>query len=260
MSRRCPNPLWGLIPLTLVGLCACQPAANGNSAVSLTPTSVPTQTPVPIALPRPTDIPTDGSCEPNLECVGLVAPGTTYRTRAFAPGFSFSIPSAGWENRSDETAVFQLLPIDAPGDTIAFFQGAHAVNPADGSTADVATTVPAIAALIASDTLLTTTAPQAVDIGGLSGVSMDIAIAPGAMNRAGDCPVQACVPLLRGDDPKALPPWHWDWGSAGTERQRLYLLQAPETIVAIFVDSFDGTTFDSITAEALPILRSVTFR
>jgi len=259
MSCRHPNRLGALLALALIGLCACQPAASGSSGVSATPTSTPTQTPLPIAMPRPTDIPTDGSCEANVECLGLIAPGKVYRTRAFVPGLSFSIPSGGWENRSDELYVFQLLRIAAPGDAIAFFQGAHAVNPADGSAANVAATVPAIAAWIRSDPLLVTTAPKAVVIGGLSGVSIDIAIVSGATNSAGDCPVQACVPLLRGDDLKALPPWHWDWGSGGPERQRLYLLRAPQTIVAIFVDSFDGTTFDALTAAALPILRSVKF-
>jgi hypothetical protein len=63
-----------------------------------------------------------------------------------------------------------------------------------------------------------------------------------------NCPVQVCVPILRGDDPVANDPyqWHWDWGSAGTEVQRLYLLQAEDMVIAIFVDSGDGLTFDAL--------------
>jgi hypothetical protein len=41
-------------------------------------------------------------------------------------------------------------------------------------------------------------------------------------------------------------PWDWDWGVAGTEKERLYLLDASDGTIAVVVDSLDGTTFDSL--------------
>lgn len=245
-------------------LCAACQSGSGSSsgssatglATGLTPSPSPISTSVPVALPRPTNLPTDGTCEQNQICLGLLTSGRAYHTSNFLPRITFTVPSSGWENLSDELPVFQLLRIAAPGDAIAFFRGARAVN-ADGSAAEVAATVPAIAAWLRGNELLTVTPPKSVTVGGLAGVTLDIVIAPGVVNHPGDCPVQACVPLLRGDDPKALPPWHWDWASAGTERQRLYLLQATDTVIAIFVDSYDGKTFDSLTADATPILHTL---
>lgn len=239
------------------GPSAMPTAAPASAEASLSPPASPTPS-IPVALPRPTDIPTDGTCEQNQTCLGLLAPGKSYRTRNFMPQISVAVPTSGWENLSDEVAVFQLLRTEAPGDAIAFFRGARAVNP-DGSTAEVAQTVPALLAWLQANRLLAVTSPKTVTVGGLSGVTIDLAIAPGAANRPGDCPVQVCVPLLRGDDPKAIPPWHWDWGSAGTERQRLYLLKAADAVIAIFIDSYDGTTFDSLTAASAPIIRGLRF-
>jgi hypothetical protein len=88
---------------------------------------------------------------------------------------------------------------------------------------------------------------------------MDIKIAADAVNHPGDCPVQTCVPIFKGADPSAKPPWHWDWGSGDGETQRLYLLNAMDGVVAIFVDSYDGTTFDALTTAADGILTGLSF-
>jgi hypothetical protein len=63
--------------------------------------------------------------------------------------------------------------------------------------------------------------------------------------------------MFRGRD--AAPTWEWDWGFGGPERQRLYLLSAKDGVVAIFVDSLDGTTFDALTRAADGILATVRF-
>ncbi len=88
---------------------------------------------------------------------------------------------------------------------------------------------------------------------------MDITTAPGADSHTSDCPVQTCVAFFNGKDPSSKPTWARDWGSVSSERQRLYLLTASDGIVAIVVESVDGTTFDAITKTADTILGSVVF-
>jgi hypothetical protein len=168
------------------------------------------------------------------------------------------MPVGGWENLADESTVFQLLPISTPGDAIAFFRGARAVA-ADGSFAQVNATIDGLATWLRSHELLHVTPSKRVTVGGLSGLAMDIAIAPGAVSHPSDCPVQTCVPIFKGQDLSARPPWHWDWGLAGTETQRLYLLKATDGVVAIFIDSLDGTTFGTLTKSADRILDGVKF-
>jgi hypothetical protein len=255
MTRRSRFGIGLLIACSLIA--ACQAGATpSTSGVGASP---PSPTPLLVTLPRPTDIPTDGACEEEHICLGLLEPSKSYTTRAFQPSMTLSVPSAGWENLSDESFVFQLLAIDSPGDAIAFFRGASAANP-DGSSADVPGTVAGLSDWLAANALLDVTPAKRISLGGLHGVTMDIEIATGAANHPADCPVQTCVPILRGADPSAKPPWHWDWGSGDGERQRLYLLEANDGVVAIFVDSYDGKTFDSLASAAAKILAGVTFR
>jgi hypothetical protein len=65
---------------------------------------------------------------------------------------------------------------------------------------------------------------------------------------------------MKGLDPSPPVEWDWDWGSAGTEVQRVYLVTGTDgTVVAIFVDSLDGTSFDAMAAQAEVILQTVHF-
>ena len=248
--------------LLVLVLAACQPSASGGlpsaSAASSTSAAAPSDTPEPLAVSRPTDIPTDGTCEQGHICLGLLTAGTTYQTRAFEPGITFTVPSTGWENLADEGTVLMLLPISAPGDAIVFFRGAKAAQ-GDGSFATAVDTVAGLSDWLASSQLLDVTAASPVTVGGLSGVTMDITIAAGAVNHPPSCHVQTCVPLLKGQDLTAHPPWHWDWESDGPEIQRLYLLTATDGVVAIFVDSLDGTTFDTLSTAADQILAGLKF-
>jgi len=240
---------------------ACQAGVSGPSSSPVpTATSVattePTPTPRPLTLPRPTDIPSDGSCEQGHVCLGLLAAGTAYTTSVFQPQITFSVPEAGWENRVDAGGIFFLLPIAYPGDSIAFFR-----NPvASGvGAAGIGTGVDDLAAWLAANPLFNATPAQPVTIGGLPGLSMDIRVAAGAENQDPGCPVQVCVPFLRGKDETTQPQWNWDWGFAGLETQRLYLLTSTEGVLAVFVDSYDGTSFDTLTATADTILATLHF-
>jgi hypothetical protein len=245
-----------------VYLVACQAAPSGGagsggpsstSAASIGPSA----TPKPISMPRPTDIPTDGTCAQYQTCLGLLTPGTVYTTTNFLTPVSFSVPDTGWENRSDEQGDFQLLPIAAPGDIITFFVDPRASGP---GASTVGSTVEDLAAWLVANPLLQVTPPQSVTVGGATGVSMDIRIAAGAENQDPSCPVQVCVPFMEGHDITPPIEWNWDWGSNGTETQRLFLVTTTDgAVVALFVDSLDGSTFDAITAQAEAILQTLKF-
>ena len=209
-------------------------------------------------MPRPTDQPSDGACESGHTCLGLLGSGT-YHTKVFRPGFAFTISTPGWENLADEGGDFGLLSIDSPGDGIYFFRQARATTPDGLVVADVPSTAKALEDWLVANPTLTASPAVHAPIGGLDGDRLEFTIAPGVVAHQSDCPVQVCVPLFRGRDPSSKPTWTWDWGSAGPERQRVYLLSAKDGVVAIFVDSLDGTTFDSLTKAADTILATVRF-
>jgi hypothetical protein len=191
---------------------------------------------------RPGNLPTDGSCEnADSSCLGIIEANRTYTTKIFKPAITFSIPVAGWINQFDGVGDFALQELDPAGDGVFFFRDPIATDTSVGPTVDD------IAGWLATYKNLAVTPATKVKLGGLSGVMMEVRTAAGATTDPG-CPVQVCVEFLHGDDPIAndLYPWHWDWGTAGPEAQRLYLLTTSEGTMAIVVDSIDGTTYDSL--------------
>jgi hypothetical protein len=112
---------------------------------------------------------------------------------------------------------------------------------------------------LSSNPSLTVTPATKVQVGGLSGVRLDVEIAPVETTYPSDCPVTACVTYLKGRDPSDHPTWDWEWGTVSSERDRLYLLTAKDGVVLILVGSADGTTFDPLTKAADAILANVKF-
>ena len=228
------------------------------SLAAATATSKPTATPLPTAIPRRLDFPTDGTCEPDHTCLGVLEPGA-HHSEVFTPGLAFTTAHAGWENLEQAGGAFDLTSITAPGDAITFFRGARAAN-RDGSPAtSVEGSVAGLEAWLATNPALVTTVATPITIGGLKGQWSDVTISPNATDRGPDCPTTACVQFLHGRDPSSKPTWVWEAGVASSERARLYLLDWKEDVVAILVDSLDGTTFDALTKEADAILASVAF-
>jgi hypothetical protein len=250
--------------LATILVAACQSAGTPTSAptaVVASPTRPPvaTATPVatkPVSLPRVADVRLDGTCEAeDVSCFGKLEPGKVYRTKVFEPTLAFSVPSSDWVNVADLGGDFGMQSTRDIGDVIIFFRDARSVDEAVGAT------VPEIEHWLENNDKLTVTPATPVRVGGLTGVTLDLRIRAGAANSDPGCPVQVCVPLLRGDDPVPTDPykWHWDWSSAGTETQRLYLLAGKDTVIAIFVDSLDGLTFDAITKAFDQIAPTIVF-
>ena len=251
----------------IVLLAACQPAATGGTAPPTGPTATPgptapatlAATPAPtkpLAVPRPNNIPTDGSCEaPDVSCFGVIEPGKEYTSKIFKPAVSFTLPTSGFINELDGGGDVGLLTVDPAGDAFMFFRDARANDPSIGPT------VEDIATWLSSYAPLSVTPFKPVKLGGLSGLTAEITTAPDATNTDLGCPVQVCVTFLRGNDPDPKDPehWHWDWGNAGPERQRLYLLTGPDGTIAVVVDSLDGTTYDALIATWEKVVPTIKF-
>jgi hypothetical protein len=233
------------------------PIASASASAALA-TNRPTPKPVPTALPRPNDLPTDGTCDPDHTCLGLLRPGK-YHTKVFIPAFAFTIPAAGWENLAEAGGNFDLTSVTEPGDVIQFGWRPRPTK-ADGTPVlGVRSTVADVGAWLAKDPDIVLSSPGAVTVGGLKGMRWDVAVAPTATTRTNGCPTTACVTFLRGNDPSQKPTWEWDFGVASSERERVYLLSGPKDMTAIIVDSYDGTTFANLARTADQILGTVAF-
>jgi hypothetical protein len=239
-------------------------SSPGGSASATPPaTATPTPSVKPLVAPRPTDIPTDGACERNQVCLGLLKPGVTYHTKNFAPAFSFSVQGPQWENIAMEGGIVQLLDITHPGDLIAFFRNPRAADE-NGTIANVGDSVQDLSAWLASYDKLETTPATKASLGGLSGMVLEARIAdgvtnPGASSGASDCPARVCVSFFRGSDPNGKPPWNWDWGFAGKESARIFLLNSKEGVITVLVDALDPSSYDSLNHAADAIFKTVKF-
>jgi hypothetical protein len=234
------------------------PSASPSAASPAAMTPGPTNSALPLTIPRPTDIPTDGTCEEEHTCLGLLAAGP-HHTSVFSPAFAFSMPEAGWENLADSGGTFDLLPIAEPGDLILVLRRPRATEPDGTLDSSGGSTVESLTTWLAANTSLTVSAPEPISVGGLDGSRVDVSVAPNATNHPSDCPVPVCVGIFRGKDPSTKTTWVWDWGVGSLEKQRLYLLSGNEDVILIVVDSFDGTTFDSVTKAANDILATFKF-
>jgi hypothetical protein len=179
-----------------------------------------------------------------------------YSSQLFVPGFSFTMPEAGWENIAMTPGEVALFHLDAPGDEIAFFTQPK-LTKIDGTLdLSVPLTVDGITGWFAAHPDLTVGPATDVTVGGLHGKRMTVEAAPtSTAHYPPDCPVKTCVNLMQG----RAPTWSWDWGTGSSEKQRMDVLAAKDGVVLIFVDSLDGTTYDGLVKTADTILASVKF-
>jgi hypothetical protein len=204
------------------------------------------------SLARPTDETFDGACEEDASCLGLLDAGE-HTSAGFQPAVTFTVPR-GWANVEDRQGIFALPWGAIPGDEIAIFGKPQAtgndgriVTGADNSAAGLAAYLQARADLDVSATTTT--------IGGVTAHQLDIAIRPGAASTSRGCEVNVCITFASG----RAKTWDYVLGLAGTERMRVYLVDAAGATMLIIADSLDGTSFAQITDAADPIVMSMRF-
>lgn len=217
-----------------------------------------------IAPPSPTPTRTP-SQSPATSPALLLAPSEalepgTWRFDANGGGTTFDVP-AGWRVPAWGPLDFALAPIDAaPDDTIRVFYDMRFAMQATGCPETRDPGIGSQAAdLMAAITVLPgvqASAPEAITIGGLDGLMVDLAVAPDA---TGTCPfsdVVPTIPLVVDTIPGEGP----FWGIARGERKRLIVLDHPTGSNVVFiVDAIDGATFDDLVAAAMPVLETFRF-
>ncbi len=267
-SRTRSSVTWLTLGGTVLLLAACGAATGSSSGVPstvvatpgasvaavATSTARPTPAPRPTRIARPSDMPTDGACDEGHTCLGLLAP-KVYHADLFEPSFAFTIADGRWVNLATTPGNLGVESIDVPGDGVYFFAHPRAVKPDGSLDLSVKMTAAGVADWLAGNPNLTVGPVSNVDVGGLSGKTMAIALGPDAVTPTGDCPVQRCLPLFNAQGST----WEWDWGIADSELQRVYALDGKDGVVLVLAESLDGTTIDSITQSAQSILKTVKF-
>lgn len=170
-------------------------------------------------------------------CLGPLDAGQ-YTTEQFSPTLTYSVPD-GWDNEEDLSGNFLLVPPggDLPGvdagtsDYVGVYTGVKASGGCQG-VASAGDTPVQIADTIRADKDLEVTQPERTEVGGLTGLVMDITL---ARQPSENCPPFGddgpAVPLILG-----VPPSSLDHAIVSGLTMRLYLLAHNGGTLAIEVD------------------------
>jgi len=188
---------------------------------------------------------------------GTPLPAGTYTSGAFSPAVTFTVPD-GWEAASDTPSYLQLRPFGSDVLGIHLFRNpvAASQDPACPSQPEpgVGSTSSELVSWIRGRPGLVVSNPAMVTVGGLPGVSIDVGIKDGWTQSCSFANGSPTVPLFNG----AAAGYHWI--VAGNERLRLYIVDMPGGgTVVIDVDAYDGNQIDGLIAQALPIVKGMTF-
>ena len=201
-------------------------------------------------------LPPAGSSNPSAPAATAM-PAGTYTSTAFEPAVTFTVPE-GWVIVGDSPKFFQLAPAGNDVDGIYLFRDVSAASqdPAcpDQEEPGVGRTSTELITWIRGLPGLTVSNPAMATIGGLPATSVDIAIKDGWKQSCSFAKGSPTVPLFFGGTQG------FRWVVYGTERMRLYIADLPGGgTLAINIDTVDGPYIDQLIAQALPIVKSMTF-
>jgi hypothetical protein len=184
-------------------------------------------------------------------CVGPLTAGQTYATSRFQPQLSYSVPDGGWSNFEDTPGNFLLVPPgnDLPGVNAATsdFIGTYtsvAASRLVGSGECAIELIPEVPASpqgmadwMRQQPELVVTEPVPTDVGGLSGLMVDVRSQPGAVlpSCTDNGNVVSVFVLFSGKSPSSL-----DHGVVPDMTMRLYLLDYSGGVLAIELSDIDA--------------------
>lgn len=244
---RSPMALAGVVLAVVLATPGCtQKVAPTPSAASSEPSPLPGGPPAVTPLPqeRPACPVSAGGA-----CLGRLTPLVTYRTSAFSPSITYSVPDESWFNYADQPGRFLLVPPGPentlPGvdrgtsDSLSAYVSVAAAE-FDGATCTVVPVagVPqdpdGLADWLRQRPELDTSPPLRVTVGGLSGVVMQVALAPGGGRVCLDAADQPVAPMFLAPDVQRRV--------VGGVVVRLYLLSYGGRVLAVEVDDVAAAT------------------
>ena len=184
-------------------------------------------------------------------------PAGTYTSTAFQPAVTFTLPD-GWRIVGDSPKFFQLGPAANDIDGIYLFRDVSAASqdPAcpDAAEPGVGATSTELISWIRGLPGLTVSNPMLATIGTLPATSVDVAIKDGWKQSCSFANGSPTVPLFYGGSAG------FRWIVYGEERMRLFIADLPGggTLV-LQIDTVDGPYIDQLIAQALPIVKSMSF-
>jgi hypothetical protein len=155
------------------------PGTAGVGVPSATPTTAPTPTPTPTPSPSPSASPV--ACEDDLPgCAGPLAAGA-HTSTSLDPALAFVTPD-GWTNVVDTPTIFKLDPVEGDAPYLIVWTRPVIADMSETCIAsvrpDAGTAIQDWIDYLSTDPRLVASDPVPVELGGISGESIDVRIAP----------------------------------------------------------------------------------
>lgn len=176
--------------------------------------------------------------------------------------FSYAVP-AGWTNGGDFPGHYRLAKQSGPADAAIFLWSDIVPHSQDESCPNVSEpgvgrTVSAITDWLTTLPGLDASTPMPVTVGGLSGFSLDVSV---ASDWTHTCSYSEGKPVVATfvDSDDATEGFDWNIGAGA--KSRYFLLDAGGgRALLIEIAASDAADFDSLVAEAMPLIESFTIR
>jgi hypothetical protein len=247
------RPRHVLVLAIALALSACSAAPSGSPSAAEPSEVPPTQSlqPSEPECPYP-----DGDL-----CGGPLAAGGPYKTHLFVPVFSYYV-GEGWDNIVDNPSEYLLMRIGPDGQPsqtgIYIFRNVaiQAATCEDKPEPGVGRTPAEMAAYLSNHAGLITTEPEAVNIGGLNGVFIEVTLAPSWTQTCHYSEGQPNVPLFWGSDADS----GLEWSVGPGAKSRFYILSMPGGgNILIDIAAYPDSEFDALREAAIPVIESITF-
>lgn len=183
-------------------------------------------------------------------------PAGTYASLSFQPPVTFTVPD-GWVITADGAAYFAVQPAGNDAIGMHLFSGPRAALQdaacTKGPEPGVGATSADLVAWITTRPGFAVGSPLLASVGGLHGVSIDVALRD---TWTQSCPFASGLPAVPLFDSPGID----RWVVAGSERLRLIILDTPSGgTVVVDLDAFDGGQFEDLLGRASGIVRSLKF-
>ncbi len=195
------------------------------------------------------------SASPGATATPTAMPPGTYTSTGFTPKVTYTVGN-GWLVARDIDGYLAIQPAGADTGGVFIFKGAKAASQDASCPAspepNIGSTSVEMVAWIRSLKGLQVSSPAMATVFGLPATSLDISLQPGWTQSCAFASGLPTVPLIMSSVID-------HWVVVDNERLRLFLVDVPnQGTILVDIDAFDGTVFDSLVADAMPIVKSLT--